>query len=139
MPGQSVRVDTPAQSLTAAEAGRFRLPRWAWPAGLAVVAVVLFVCYVRLSGTIPDNSDGSDQALQAWDMLHGNWLLRGWTVGDVSYYTTEIPEYMIVRRSSGSGRTGSTWRPASPTRCWCCWPAGWPRAGRQGGKAWSGR
>jgi hypothetical protein len=67
------------------------------------VAVVLFVCYVRLSGTIPDNSDGSDQALQAWDMLHGNWLLRGWTVGDVSYYTTEIPEYMIVEKIIGLG------------------------------------
>jgi hypothetical protein len=68
-----------------------------------VVAVVLFVCYVRLSATIPDNSDGSDQALQAWDMLHGNWLLRGWTVGDVSYYTTEIPEYMIVEKIMGLG------------------------------------
>jgi hypothetical protein len=58
---------------------------------------------VRLSGTIPDNSDGSDQALQASDMLHGNWLLRGWTVGDVSYYTTEIPEYMIVEKIMGLG------------------------------------
>jgi hypothetical protein len=68
-----------------------------------VAAVVLFVCYVRLSGTIPDNSDGSDQALQASDMLHGNWLLHGWTVGDVSYYTTEIPEYMIVEKIMGLG------------------------------------
>lgn len=99
--GESVRVDPPAQPLTAT--GRSRLPRWAWPIGLAVVVVVLFVCYVRLSGTIPDNSDGSDQALQAWDVLHGNWLLRGWTVGDVSYYTTEIPEYMIVEKIIGLG------------------------------------
>ncbi len=68
-----------------------------------MVAVLLFVCYLRLSGTIPDNSDGSDQALQAWNMLHGNWLLRGWTVGDVSYYTTEIPEYMIVEKIMGLG------------------------------------
>jgi len=101
--GESVRVDPPAQPLTAAEPGRSRLPRWAWAIGLAVVAVVLFACYARLSGTIPDNSDGSDQALQAWDMLHGNWLLRGWTVGDVSYYTTEIPEYMIVEKIIGLG------------------------------------
>jgi hypothetical protein len=103
MPAQGVRVDTPAQPLAEAETGRSRLPRWAWVAGLAVVAVVLCFCYVRLSGTIPDNSDGSDQALQAWDMLHGNWLLRGWTVGDVSYYTTEIPEYMIVEKIIGLG------------------------------------
>jgi hypothetical protein len=79
------------------------VPRWAWAVGLAVVAVVLFVCYLQLSRTIPDNSDGSDQALQAWDILHGNWLLRGWTVGDVSYYTTEIPEYMIVEKIIGLG------------------------------------
>jgi hypothetical protein len=98
-----VRVDTPAEQPTAREARRTRVPVWAWAVGLAVVTVVLFVCYVRLSATIPDNSDGSDQALQAWDMLHGNWLLRGWTVGDVSYYTTEIPEYMIVERIIGLG------------------------------------
>ena len=103
MPARGVRVDTPAEQLTAGEARRTRIPRWAWAAGLTVVAVVLFVCYVRLSRTIPDNSDGSDQALQAWDMLHGNWLLRGWTVGDVSYYTTEIPEYLIVEKIIGLG------------------------------------
>jgi hypothetical protein len=34
-------------------------------------------------------------------MLHGNLLLRGWTVGDVSYYTTEPPEYMIVELIRG--------------------------------------
>ncbi len=95
--------ETSAPPLTAAEPARARVPRWAWPIGLTVVTVVLFVCYVRLSGTIPDNSDGSDQALQAWDVLHGNWLLRGWTVGDVSYYTTEIPEYMIVEKIIGLG------------------------------------
>jgi hypothetical protein len=100
MPARGVRVDTPGEQPIIR---RSRLPRWAWLAGLAVVAVVLFVCYVRLSGTIPDNSDGSDQALQASDMLHGNWLLRGWTVGDVSYYTTEIPEYMIVEKIMGLG------------------------------------
>jgi hypothetical protein len=103
MPARGVRVDTPAEQPTAGEARRTRIPRWAWAAGLTVVAVVLFVCYVRLSRTIPDNSDGSDQALQAWDMLHGNWLLRGWTVGDVSYYSTEIPEYMIVEKIIGLG------------------------------------
>ena len=100
---QGVRVDTPAQQLTAGETRRARLSRWAWPAGLAGAAVVLFVCYLRLSGTVPDNSDGSDQALQAWDMLHGNWLLHGWTVGDVSYYTTELPEYILVELVRGLG------------------------------------
>src|SRR5260370_24605077 len=29
-------------------------------------------------------------------MLHGNPMLRGWTVTYVSFYTTELPEYMLV-------------------------------------------
>jgi hypothetical protein len=37
-------------------------------------------------------------------MLHGNWLLRGWTVGDVSYYTTELPEYVVVELIRGLGQ-----------------------------------
>jgi hypothetical protein len=65
------------------------------------VAVVLFVAYLRLSRTYAATSDGADQALQGWDMLHGNWLLRGWTMGDVTYYTTEIPEYAIVELFRG--------------------------------------
>jgi len=36
-------------------------------------------------------------------VLHGNWLLRGWTVGDVSYYTTELPEYIVVELIRGLG------------------------------------
>jgi hypothetical protein len=82
---------------------RARFPRWAWVSAVAVAAVVLFFCYLRLSRTYADGSDGADQALQAWDMLHGNWLLRGWTVGDVSYYTTEIPQYALVELVHGLG------------------------------------
>src|SRR5205807_18630 len=73
-------------------------------AALAVAAIVLFLCYLRLSRAVPNGSDGADQALQAWDMLHGNWLLRGWTVGDVSYYTTELPEYVVVELIRGLGQ-----------------------------------
>ena len=102
-PGQGASADAPAGPLTAAGTRRSRLARWAWPIGLAVAAIVLYLCYLRLSGTAPDNSDGSDQVLQAWDMLHGNLLLHGWTVGDVSYYTTELPEYIIVDKILGLG------------------------------------
>jgi hypothetical protein len=98
VPAQDAR---PGHAALAAR--RVRLARWAWPAALVVAAAVLFLCYLRLSGTAPLNSDGADQALQAWDMLHGNWLLRGWTVGDVSYYTTELPEYIIVEMIRGLG------------------------------------
>src|SRR3984893_18366219 len=63
---------------------------WVLGAGAA------FACYLRLSRTRAVNSDGASQALQAWDMLHGNLLLHGWSLGDVSYYTTEVPQYMLV-------------------------------------------
>jgi len=66
-------------------------------------AFLLFLCYLRLAGTYPVGSDGADQSLQAWDILHGNWLLRGWTVGDVSYYSTEIPEYVFIELFRGLG------------------------------------
>jgi hypothetical protein len=68
-----------------------------------VVAVVLFIAYLRMSRTYPATSDGADQALQGWDMLHGNWLLHGWTLGDVTYYSTEIPEYALVEMVRGLG------------------------------------
>ena len=82
--------------MTGEESRRRRLARWAWVAGFAGVAVVLFVAYLRLSRTYAATSDGADQALQSWDMLHGNLLLHGWTIADVTYYTTEVPEYVLV-------------------------------------------
>jgi hypothetical protein len=103
MSAEDVRVTPPAGQVTARQTKRVPFARWAWPVALALAAVVLFLCYQRLSGTGPNNSDAADQALQAWDMLHGNWLLRGWTVGDVSYYTTELPEYIIVEMIRGLG------------------------------------
>lgn len=77
--------------------------RWLWPAGYAVAAGLLFLGYLRISGTAAVTSDGASNALQAWDMLHGNWLLKGWTVTDVSFYTTELPEYMLVALFRGLG------------------------------------
>ncbi|MGH3166600.1 MAG: hypothetical protein ACRDN0_12010, partial [Trebonia sp.] len=82
---------------------RPRLARWAWLAGLAGAAMVLFTAYLRLSGTYADTSDGADQALQAWDMLHGNVLLHGWTIADVTYYTTEVPQYLLIELARGLG------------------------------------
>jgi F0F1-type ATP synthase membrane subunit a len=64
---------------------------------------LLFLCYLRISGTAAVTSDGASNALQAWDMLHGNWLLKGWTLTDVSFYTTELPEYILVELLRGLG------------------------------------
>jgi hypothetical protein len=63
--------------------------------------VVAFACYLRLAETRAVNSDGAGQALQAWDMLHGNLLLHGWQLIDITMYTTELPEYMAVELARG--------------------------------------
>jgi hypothetical protein len=63
---------------------------------IAVGAALLFLGYLRVSWTVAVTSDGAAQALQARDMLAGNWLLHGWTLSDVSFYPTELPEYVLV-------------------------------------------
>src|ERR1700759_3999585 len=89
------------QPRTGEEPNGNRLARWAWLAAFAVAGVVLFVAYLRMSRTYPVTADGADQALQAWDMLHGNVLLHGWTIADVTYYTTEVPQYMLIEMVHG--------------------------------------
>jgi hypothetical protein len=91
------------QQRTGEEPQGSRSPRWAWLAAFAVAAVVLFIAYLRMSRTYPATSDGADQALQAWDMLHGNVLLHGWTIADVTYSTTEIPQYAVIELLRGLG------------------------------------
>src|SRR5690348_15695479 len=79
--------------------------RWLGGAGVVVLAsAVLFVCYWRQSLTQPISSDGAANALQAWDMLHGNLLLHGWLLSDVSFYTTELPQYMVIEAVREIGR-----------------------------------
>ena len=73
---------------------------------LASVAIVLavallFVAYLQVSRTYPENSDESNILLMAWDMLHGNVLLHGWYLSDVSFYTTELPQYVMLERFIG--------------------------------------
>jgi hypothetical protein len=66
-------------------------------AAVAVLAVaLLFVAYLQVSRTYPENSDESNDLLMAWDMLHGNVLLHGWYLSDVSFITTELPQWLIL-------------------------------------------
>ncbi|HEY2279184.1 MAG TPA: hypothetical protein VGI00_12565, partial [Streptosporangiaceae bacterium] len=70
-------------------------------AGLAAATVALFLAYLRLSNTYPENSDQANLGLQAWDMLHGNLLLHGWSLSDVSFFTTELPQYALLELING--------------------------------------
>jgi hypothetical protein len=76
-------------------------PRWIWPMSLAAGGCVLFAAYLRQARTVPIMSDGASNALQAWDMLHGNLLLHGWTLTDLSFYTIDLPEYMALELVHG--------------------------------------
>ena len=78
-----------------------RHPLIAWAAGLAIAALVLFLCYLRDAQTYKLNADPAGQALQAWAMLHGNPLLRGFWLGDVSFYTVELPLNMLIEMVVG--------------------------------------
>ena len=75
--------------------------RWAWAAGTAAAAAVLMFCYLRIAGATQVNSDGAGLVLEARSVLHGNVLLHGWWASDVTFYTTEMPEYVAVTGLAG--------------------------------------
>ncbi len=117
--GRGLRLRLPRLRLPRLRLPRLRLPdnrtrppgevraRSGWLAVLApavtwlVAGVVLFGCYLHVARTVPISSDSAANVLQAWAMLHGNPLLRGWILSDVSFYTTELPEYMLVELVRG--------------------------------------
>jgi hypothetical protein len=59
----------------------------AWTLGAAGV----FFLFLRVDLTAPVSSDAANNALQAWDLLHGHLLLHGWLIGDATYYTFDLP------------------------------------------------
>src|SRR5579863_3627781 len=69
---------------------------WAGAAVFLLVIVVLFDAYLHLSKTYPENSDEANILLMANDMLHGNVLLHGWSVSDVPFITTELPQIALL-------------------------------------------
>src|ERR1700744_5649070 len=73
-------------------------------AGAAVfllVLALLFAAWLRLSRAYPENSDEANILLMASDLAHGNWNLSGWTVSDVPFITTELPEIAVLVRLFG--------------------------------------
>jgi hypothetical protein len=128
---------------------------WIWAAGAVSLTIGLFAAFVRLSATYPVNSDGANIVLMAWDMLHGNVLLHGWDMSDVSFWTTELPQYVLVDWVRGLGPdvphiaaamtytlalvlavllAGRSGTPTQEPRCWSKlgWSKlGWSKPGRE--------
>ena len=73
----------------------------AWAVALAVALAALFLLSLSQSRGSALSSDGASNILQAQAMLHGNPLLRGWWTSDVSFYTTELPEYALAVAARG--------------------------------------
>src|SRR3954469_9539745 len=68
---------------------------------LTAAMIGLFLVYLRMARAVTVNSDGASNALQAWDLFHGNVLLRGWTLSDVSFYPTELIQYGLIQLVTG--------------------------------------
>jgi hypothetical protein len=78
--------------------------RTAWRTAAIVLAVAgLFTLYWRQSESVAVSSDGASIVLQARDVLHGNVLLHNWRVADVTFYTTELPQYALIESVLGLG------------------------------------
>ncbi|HUB20850.1 MAG TPA: hypothetical protein VMA97_00425 [Streptosporangiaceae bacterium] len=76
--------------------------RSAWrPVMVVLAAVGLFFLYLRQSGSVPLSSDGASVVLQARAVLHGNLLLHNWRLADVTFYTTELPQYALIESVLG--------------------------------------
>jgi len=95
----SVAAETPAGAV--GEPPRRLGPRLARAAAPAVAALVLFWCYLRESQSQPVNADGAGMVLQGWEMVHGNVLLSGWQLADVTFSTFEVPIDGLVALAAG--------------------------------------
>jgi hypothetical protein len=73
-----------------------RWGRWAAVAGFLLVIAVLFDAYLHVSKTYAENSDEANILLMAHDMLHGNVILHGWSVSDVPFISTELPQIALL-------------------------------------------
>jgi len=74
-------------------------------AGYATVFVVFFVLCYLTARTSTVSSDGANNALQGFDLLHGDPVLGGWIIGDATYYTFELPIYAVTTALFGLGPT----------------------------------
>jgi hypothetical protein len=101
--GETQSIAGPASS--ARPADRTNRPglwqRLAVIAAYLLAGLLLFLVYLRLSQTYQLNSDSANILLMGSDLLHGNLLLHGWYMSDVSFYPTELPQYALLESFLG--------------------------------------
>ena len=76
-----------------------------WPAVVIFTlgGIALFAVLLRISYSLVVTSDAANNVLQASDLLHGDLLLHGWIVGDATYYTFELPVFVLAEAIFGVG------------------------------------
>jgi hypothetical protein len=89
-------VEGDAVPAVSARPGNGRGWRLAAIAAFLLLVAVLFDAYLHLSKTYPENSDEANILLMANDMLHGNVYLHGWSMSDVPFITTELPQIALL-------------------------------------------
>jgi hypothetical protein len=77
--------------------------RWLAAAARVAGSFALFGLFLRISLSSYVNADGAINALQAWDLLHGNVLLHGWRIADANFYFLELPLNAITAAVFGLG------------------------------------
>jgi hypothetical protein len=77
--------------------------RWLTAAAWVAGGLALFGLLLRISLTGRIDSDGANNALQAWDLLHGHLLLHGWDIGDANFYFFELPLNALTAAVFGLG------------------------------------
>jgi hypothetical protein len=98
-----------------------------------VVVIVLLLLYWREARSGFVGSDAASNVLQGSDMLHGNLLLHGWFTSDVSFYGTELMQYMLLQMVLTMS-TGVVYVAGAMTYTILVFLAGWLAKGRASGR-----
>lgn len=77
--------------------------RWRAAAVWVGTGLALYAFFLRISSGARINSDGANNALQGWDLVHGHLLLHGWHIGDATFYAFELPVNGIMQLMFGLG------------------------------------
>jgi hypothetical protein len=69
--------------------------KFVFPLTLVLLFLGFIVFFNKLSWTLPTNSDFASIILEAESFLYGNLFLSGWTLTNISFYTTDLPFYVL--------------------------------------------